>query len=363
MVNEEVLAREGGEILRRHLEQAGVRVRRVKESSRAGWRPDLGFEIELPSGERRWVFVEYKSNARRGPVEEGIRQLRTYIEHVGAPNAVPLLFSWHLGRPMRDWLRDQGIWFADMSGNRFFKAPGLLVDREVAQKVPEAREPASSVFADRSSLVLRYLLSRPPQRVGIRELARKLQLSAAAVSRVIKTLHEMGHLEKRVGELHMLDREGLLEEWVSFYRSRFRNQKQDRLYVHVRTAESLIKRLRSPRLVRKEGWALSLHGGSFLVAPHVQFREVHLYVSPAAKSFGSLLTRYLSAEKAEGEANLVLLDPFYKNSFLFGERVLRGVRVVSDLQLYLDLMCFPQRGSEQAEVILERRLRPSWSRK
>jgi hypothetical protein len=363
MVNNELLAREGREALRQHFEESGVRVRRIRESSLDPLRPDLEFEIQLPSGQRKRVLVEFKANARRGQIEDAIRKLRNRITHLGAPDALPLVFSWHLGRPMRAWLRDQGVWFADMSGNLFFKAPGLLVDREVAEKAAEAREPASSVFADRSSLVLRFLLPRPPQKIGVRELARKLQLSPAAVSRVIRKLQEIGHLERRADELRMLDRESLLEEWVSFYGSRFRGQKQNRLYVHSRSAESLINLLRSHPLAREKGWGLSLHAGAFLVAPYVQFREVHLYVGPLVQSFRRHLIQVLNAQEAAAEANLVLIDPFYKNSFLFEARVIRKVRVVSDLQLYLDLMCFPQRGKEQAEVILQRRLRPSWSLK
>jgi hypothetical protein len=362
MVNTELLAREGREALRRHFEESGVRVRRIRESSLDPLRPDLEFEIQLPSGQRRRVLVEFKANARRGQIEEAIRQLRNRITHLGA-YALPLVFSWHLGRPMRAWLRDQEVWFADMSGNRFFKAPGLLIEREVAEKAAEGREPASSVFADRSSLVLRFLFPRPPQKIGVRELARKLQLSPAAVSRVIRKLQEIGYLERRGDELRLLDRESLLEEWVSFYGSRFRGQKQNRLYVRSKSAESLINLLRSHPLAREKGWGLSLHAGAFLVAPYVQFREVHLYVEPLAQSFRRHLIQVLNAQEAAAEANLVLIDPFYKNSFLFEARVIRKVRVVSDLQLYLDLMCFPQRGKEQAEVILQRRLRPSWSLK
>ncbi len=362
-MNDELLVQEGHKALRRHLEESGIDVRQIKRRSRGAWQPDLEFEIRLPSGERRRVIGECKTNARRRPVEEAVQQLRKHIEIMGPPNAVPLLISWHLGRPMREWLREQGIWFADVSGNRFFKAPGLLVDREVAEKAAEAKEPAPSIFADRSSLVLRHLLPRPPQRVGVRDLARKLGLSPAAVSRVIKTLESLGYLEKRPDEVRLPDRESLLEEWVSFYRSRFRGQKQDRLYVHARSAESLIEKLRSQHLTEQGGWGLSLHAGGYLVAPHVKFREVHVYVSPAAGDFRARLIDALNAMNAEAEANLVLVDPFYKASFLFEARVISGVRVVSDLQLYLDLMCFPQRGGEQAEVLLERRLRPAWSPK
>jgi hypothetical protein len=361
MLNEQALEREGREALGRYFKESGVKARRVGAPLEPGRRPDAVFEVRLPSGERRLVVVEFKANARRTPIEDSIRQVRDYVKHLQAPGAVPLVFSWHFGRPMRDWLRGQGVWFADISGNRFFQAPGLLVDREVEGKTPEAREPAPSIFADRNSLVIRHLLPRPPQKVGVRALARRLGISPAAVSHATRKLQELGFLEKHAGELRILDREGLLEEWVAFYRSRFRNQRQDRLYVRAKSAESLVERIRSRDLAMEEGWAMSLHAGASLVAPFVQFREVHLYVPPEAEPLRVLLARALGAQKAEAEANLVFINPFYKSSYLVDARVIRGVRVVSDLQLYLDLMCFRQRGAEQAEVILDRRLRPSWS--
>jgi DNA-binding transcriptional ArsR family regulator len=263
---------------------------------------------------------------------------------------------------MRQWLKSQGVWFADLSGNRFFWGPGLFVDREVAERPDELREPPPSVFADRNSLVLRYLLPRPPIQIGIRELARKLELSPAAVSLSLRRLREMGHLETS-NEIRLLDREALLDEWVSFYRPRFRRQADFRYYVHVRSAEAIIQKLRAQRVAREDGYALSLHAGASLVAPFVQFREAHVYVPPAEEALRTRLLKAVGGKEASREANLVFLEPFYKSSFLFDSRMIKGIRVVSDLQLYLDLSCFPQRGIEQASVILERRLRPSWSGK
>lgn len=171
----------------------------------------------------------------------------------------------------------------------------------------------------------------------------------------------MGHLGPERGEIRLLDRESLLSEWVSFYRPRFRRQAESRFYVHARSAESLVNMIRSQSVAKKDGYGLSLHAGAYLNEPFVQFREVHLYVAPDAKAFRLRLVKDLHAEQASREANLILLAPFYKNSFSFEARVVRGLRVVSDLQLYLDLSCFPQRGSEQAQIILDKRLRPSWS--
>jgi DNA-binding transcriptional ArsR family regulator len=361
MMNDRKLEREGHRALQRYFAESGIRLRSAKEQRlRDGRGPDAELEIQLPSGDRRHLIVEFKANSRRAPVEAALAQLRNQVAHSASSKALPLLFSGHLGRPMREWLKSQGVWFADLSGNRFFWGPGLFVDREVAERPDQMREPAPSVFADRNSLVLRYLLPRPPAQIGIRELARKLELSPAAVSLSLRRLREMGHLE-RGSEIRLLDREALLGEWVSFYRPRFRRQAEFRYYLHVKSAEAIIRLLRAQRIAKEDGYGLSLHAGASLVAPFVQFREVHVYVPEAEDALRKRLLKALGGKEAIGEANLVFLNPFYRSSFLFGARVIRGVRVVSDLQLYLDLSCFPQRGAEQAEVILERRLRPSWS--
>lgn len=365
MANEESLAREGLPILKSYLQEAGVKVRRARSGpSDADWRPDADLEIVLPDGKRKRLIVEFKANSRSAPLESAVAQLKSHLDHAPSPqHPQPFLFSVHLGRPMREWLRHQNIWFADLSGNRFFSAPGFLVDREVASRPVGVREPAPSVFADRNSRILRYLLPRVPKAIGIRELARKVAISPAAVSVCLRRLREMGYLGPQSAELKFLDREGLLEEWIAFYRSRFRRQAQSPYYVHARGPESIIRSLSMSLVAPEEGYGLALHAGASLVAPFVQFREVHVYLSPDVPRLASRLLKALKARAAEGEANLVILSPFYRHSFLFDSRMIRGIRVVADLQLYLDLSCFPQRGVEQAEVILNRRLRPAWSAK
>jgi DNA-binding transcriptional ArsR family regulator len=364
MMNAVNLEQQGRRVLESYLGEAGIRVLEKRGGLKPRSEADLELEVKLPNGDRRRLLVEFKGNARRAPLEAALAQLRDFIAH--APQSrdiLPVVFTRHLGRPLREWLKSQKVWFADLSGNRFFWGPGLHVDYVVSEKPVEVREPPPSVFADRSSRILRYLLPRPPQQVGIRDLARKLELSPAAVSGSVRKLREMGYLDDGSDEIRLLDREALLEEWVSFYRSRFRRQVQSRYYVQARSAEAIIKRLGAKPAARAGGYALSLHAGASLVAPFVQFREVHVYVAPDEEGVKSLLAGAVGGESSAQEANLVFLQPFYKGSFLFDARVIRRVRVVSDLQLYLDLSCFPQRGSEQAEVILERRLRPSWSGK
>ena len=122
MANEESLAREGLPILKSYLQEAGVKVRRARSGpSDADWRPDADLEIVLPDGKRKRLIVEFKANSRSAPLESAVAQLRSHLDHALSPHGLqPFLFSVHLGRPIREWLRHQNIWFADVSGNRFF---------------------------------------------------------------------------------------------------------------------------------------------------------------------------------------------------------------------------------------------------
>ena len=363
-MNEDDLDSRGRKALEAYLSEAGAAVRWLTQRTDQQWRPDAVMEVELPGGQRKRCVVEFKSNVRRVPIEHALHQLRNYEEHLSRAGQVqPVIFAEHLGRPMRERLRQENVWFGDLSGNRFFKSRGFLVDREVAGKGRGVARPAANVFADRNSKLLRYLLMRPAHEVGVRELARKIELSPSAVSNGLKSLEEMGYLEPGPKGIALLAREDLLEEWVSFYRPRFRRQGEVRYYVHARSAEELLERLRGIRWAADAMWGLSLHGGASLVAGFVQFREVHLYISPAHPRLEQEVASALQARPAEGEANLVVLSPFYRHSVLFESRVVKGLRVVSDLQLFLDLSCFAQRGKEQADVILERRLRPAWAAK
>ncbi len=56
-------------------------------------------------------------------------------------------------------------------------------------------------------------------------------------------------------------------------------------------------------------------------------------------------------------ANLILMHPYYPNSAFYDSRVIDGLPVVSDIQLYLDLYGYPVRGREQAEHLFQKRLK------
>jgi hypothetical protein len=87
------------------------------------------------------------------------------------------------------------------------------------------------------------------------------------------------------------------------------------------------------------------------VAPYAAFDRVDVY--SAGASVTAELVSGLSLEPVEKGANVFVWDPYYKYSVFFGSREVDGVRVVSDIQLYLDLLKYPLRGPEQAQHLYE----------
>ncbi len=72
----------------------------------------------------------------------------------------------------------------------------------------------------------------------------------------------------------------------------------------------------------------------------------------------SFWEKELKLKKMERNGNLVLMEPYYCYSVFFGKQKIKGLHVVSNVQLYLDLMKYPLRGEEQAEHLYNKKLKP-----
>ena len=97
-----------------------------------------------------------------------------------------------------------------------------------------------------------------------------------------------------------------------------------------------------------------------LVAPYAAYQEVHMYVGNEKAL--EYLKKRLKLRSAEQGANHILMLPYYKHSVFYDSRIKEGLRVVSDIQLYLDLHGYPIRGLEQAEHLLDKKLKPLFAK-
>ena len=94
--------------------------------------------------------------------------------------------------------------------------------------------------------------------------------------------------------------------------------------------------------------AFTLLAGASMVAPHVRYNDVWVYVAEKDGSWG----RGLDLQPVDTGGNVVLLEPYDEGVFMDLQDV-KGMKVVSNVQLYVDLYNHPGRGREQAEFLRE----------
>lgn len=122
------------------------------------------------------------------------------------------------------------------------------------------------------------------------------------------------------------------------------------------TSVDVLEKLRGLKLPPSVDYALSVQAGGNLVAPYAAYQEVHIYVS--SEKAIEYFKKRMNLRSAEQGANLILMLPYYKHSVFHDSRIIDGLRVVSDIQLFLDLHSYPIRGLEQAEHLMDKKIKP-----
>ena len=95
-------------------------------------------------------------------------------------------------------------------------------------------------------------------------------------------------------------------------------------------------------------YALTLGAGAAIVAPFVRSTDTYLYSTKPER-----VIKALDLKPVEFGGNLYIIAPS-DESILMNAQNIDGLRVVSNVHLYLDLFNYPMRGREQAEHLREK---------
>lgn len=211
------------------------------------------------------------------------------------------------------------------------------------------------IFRDKASLVLRYMLKHPDREWVARDFAETLDVGYAWAARVLNQLRRKGYLKGesrgRSASAILRHEKELIREWTRYYE--FEQNHHELFYT---PDKNIIPKLKSffQNTNIKEPYAFTLHTGANLTTNYVRDSNVYLYLNP--ENYNDLkqeLRKTFDLKELKQGGNIYIIYPCYKRSVFFNTKNIRGHRVVSNLQLYLDLYHFPQRGKEHAEYLLK----------
>jgi hypothetical protein len=159
--------------------------------------------------------------------------------------------------------------------------------------------------------------------------------------------------------LSLTDPSRLLRQWAASYNYAYLNQFSE-YYTFETEFESFLFRLRKLSKIQKSKYAMTLHSAAWLVAPYVRPTDFHIYVKASMnrKDIASFV-KSLNLSPTEKSGNVKLVTPYDDGAF-YGSKEIKQVKIVSLVQLYVDLLNYPGRGEEAAERIWEQ-LTEKWS--
>jgi hypothetical protein len=203
-----------------------------------------------------------------------------------------------------------------------------------------------NIFTGKSENVIRVLLVDYPKTWKLRDLAKAANVSLRWASVVSRRLirEKIALRESERAELKLMTPEDLLRRWAN-YRNFVANTKFIEYYSKEEDISKLFEKFRG-----KKGpeYAFTALVGALLTAPFVRPTNAHIYVK--------------TEEDAKNWANLLGLIPVEENGnvkfaitkaeeVFYGSRTINGVNVISDVQLYVDLLNYPGRGEEAAAEV------------
>ncbi len=270
----------------------------------------------------------------------------------GPPNQEQpvILVCPHIPDELANDYRKQGINHADLNNRLFLKSFNYIIDRQ--PKGQTYRNPVSEpdMFSLKSSRIIRAFLSNRQRAWTQEDIEAHTHVSRGLVSRILTTLKTHGYVDVVKGS-----------SGSAKSKSSYRLQNFERLLDGWKAADSWLKRVKIVQysVLTNDLGELATNIRDTLGADQVLFTQWfaahlrHPYTTPPLVS-AYLKTRQAPnlplARKVQTGGSLWLILPADEGVF-FDVQVVRGFNLVSDVQIYLDLLQVGQRGPDQADAL------------
>ena len=295
----------------------------------------------------------------------------TPLAIVAAPRiASPVLA--HLERFLADIVPDVAAGFLDDEGMLRFHGPGL----EELNELPRTRSrlkkiavpESGQLFSDLNQWMLKVLLAPElpaellaaprGQYRNASQLGQAADVSLMSAFRFIRQLRQESFLDEEDDALRIVRRDELMRRWQAVYLRSVADLPM-RWIVRGGSAQRLQEALRLSRAAGsgKPRVCLGLFAAADALGKgFVHGVKPHLYIEKLDAAF--LKSLGLSAEGTEHAPDVLVRVPLFREAVFRAAVVRDGAPVADILQVWLDAVAFPTRGSAQADELRKGVLAP-----
>lgn len=261
----------------------------------------------------------------------------------------PIIVSPHIPDDLAADYRQAKINHGDLNGRLFIQTPFFILDR--TPTTTKHRNPVAEpdLFSLKASRLSRAFLAQRDRSWSQEELTRHTKVSRGLISRLLTTLTDRGYVsQESTGSRHgaaayrLADFDRLLDAWkaVDVWQKRVTVQQYSALADQPEELAATVRDALGTENVLFSQWF-----AAFLRHPYTVPPVVSAYVPK-----GRRLPDFRTLRAVPNGGNLWLIVPEDEGVF-FESQKRDGFRLVSDVQIYLDLLQMGQRGPDAAEAL------------
>ena len=334
-----------------------IKIIKIKENTVSGMLQqlsDLSIEVQTSKRSKYTLIFEVKTAGQPRYARIAINQLKglvsknTYYYGVFA--------STFISNETRRICQENNISFIDIAGNCFFNFNNVYLSIEGKPNPFPNKRPLKTLFYSKSSRALRVLLCNPGNIWFVKDLSTEADISLGQASLVKKKLLEEELIEElKVDDqkkFKLLKPEKILDEWVKNYSYNKNIIKNYYSLDNTKTTESNIADYCNAKKIK---YAFTLTSGASLVAPFLRYNRVFVYVFENTET----IAKDLNFKEVSSGSNVSILKPYDEGVF-YKLQIINDINVVSNIQLYLDLIKYKERGEEAAKFLYEQRISKGW---
>ena len=317
-------------------------------------KPDLVVQAETKEKEKYLIVFEVKSAGQPRYARMAANQLQSICGN--RENVYGVFGAPFISEESKKICQDAGIGYLDLGGNCLLRFDNVYISLEGKPNPYPSTRPLKSIFATKSTRALRVLLCNPKRDWFVKNLAKEANISLGQASNLKKRLLEFEFIKEigneKAAKFRLSNPEILLNRWTEYYTYR---QNRMRNYYSLDDVKEIEEKLSDYCETKKIRYAFTLTSGASLVAPFLRYKRVFVYLSNSIEKAALAL----GWKEVPSGPNITILEP-YDEGIFYGLQDINGMKVVSEVQLYLDLKGYKERGEEAAQFLLENRLRKQW---